>query len=214
MKVQWLGHSCFCLTTENGTRIIADPFKDSIGYPLANAPADIVTTSHKHYDHGYTQAVMPPFTLVDTPEKVILRGVTIYGVPTWHDEAGGSLRGDNIVFVYEADGLRLAHMGDLGHLLSAEQLAAIGRLDVLMIPIGGIYTIDAQVAAQTVKALSPRVVLPMHYQSDRLTLGKKLGGLEDFLSLAGKGIFLDTDTLQIEPGDGLRGICVPKFLDK
>ncbi len=165
MKIHWMGHSCFAIETEDGTRIVTDPFDGHVGYPMPWGRADIVTISHGHGDHNHAEPLRPTHR-ADEAKEYVFGGVRITGIPSFHDDQQGAKRGKNVIFVIEADGKRVAHLGDLGHPLSAEQIAAIGKLDALMIPVGGFYTIDGETAAAQARALSPKVVLPMHYKTD------------------------------------------------
>ncbi|HAA81713.1 MAG TPA: MBL fold metallo-hydrolase, partial [Thermoanaerobacter sp.] len=118
MNIKWLGHSCFKLTSEKGTVIVTDPFDESVGYPMPNVKADIVTSSHSHFDHNYFKAVKGNFDIVDTVGEHNIKGINIKGVNTFHDDEHGAKRGKNIVFVFDIDGIRVCHMGDLGHVLT------------------------------------------------------------------------------------------------
>ncbi len=168
MRITWLGHASF-LVESGGSSLVTDPF-DRIGLPFPSVKADVVTSSHSHFDHNAVDLVG------GGPEAISGTGgfeegpFRITGFPTHHDESGGSERGDNTVYVIEAEGLRVCHLGDLGHVLSAEQASALGRIDILMIPVGGTYTIDAAAAAEVTAALKPSVVLPMHYSVPGLSL--------------------------------------------
>ena len=189
MRIKWYGHSCFLLSTDGGTRVLTDPCAPETGYRLADIEADVVTCSHGHYDHNYVAAVRGAPQVVDTAGGHVLGagGGSITGVPTWHDGDGGAKRGANLVFILEVDGLRVVHLGDLGHVPDAAQAAAIGRPDVLFLPVGGTYTIDAAGAAQTAALLRPRRIVPMHYRTERLTF--PLDGPEPFLAaLAARGV--------------------------
>lgn len=165
MKIQWLGHACFYLTSSDGVRVLTDPFDPSVGYPVPAVEADIVTNSHQHSDHNYNQAVKGDFKLIDRAGQYSEKGVDIVGVDTFHDEAGGSKRGKNLVFRFTIDGLNVVHCGDLGHPLTPEQVKAIGAVDVLIVPVGGFYTIDAQTAKGVVEALKPNLTIPMHFKT-------------------------------------------------
>jgi len=190
-KISWLGQSCFVLETTAGTRVVMDPIPKGLGYDLPGGlKADVVTVSHEHQDHNNVGL------LVNKPR--ILRGltsdkkgwtkidqkvkeVTIRSVGVYHDDAMGAERGLDTVFVFELGGLRIAHLGDLGHLLTDEQLSAIGSVDVVLIPVGGVFTIDGRQATRVVDQLRPRLtVIPMHYKTDVLTI-KQLEGVDDFL---------------------------------
>jgi L-ascorbate metabolism protein UlaG (beta-lactamase superfamily) len=164
VRIKWLGHACFLIETADGTRIVTDPFNEEVGYPLPAVEAEIVTVSHQHFDHNAV---------------AVVRGRP--HVSTFHDAEQGAKRGANVVFVIEADGLRICHLGDLGHLLNEEQLRRIGRVDVLLVPVGGTFTIDAGQAAETVAALRPRIAVPMHYKTDYINF--PITGLEDFSRL-------------------------------
>jgi L-ascorbate metabolism protein UlaG (beta-lactamase superfamily) len=185
MKIKWFGHSCFLLTADRGPRILTDPFDDSVGYPVPRVAADIVTTSHKHFDHSYIQAVSGQFTHFSQSGRYSAHGVDITGVAAFHDEAGGSKRGQNVIFVFALDGLRVCHCGDLGHSLTAEQVREIGLVDILLVPVGGFYTIDAVGAAQISKALDATVIIPMHYKTDVLSF--PIAGVDPFLTAMGGG---------------------------
>ena len=209
MKFQALGHACFAVTTKEGTCVLFDPFEDGIGYPVPRVRADIVCLSHDHYDHNNAAAADGSPQILRTTAEASFGGVRIFGVPCFHDDAHGALRGENIIFIMEADGMRIAHMGDIGHMLSKEQIAAIGPIDVLMIPVGGTFTVDADGAAQLVREIKARVTVPMHYQTARLTLGKQLAPLSDFIGYFTNVTELETDTFAIEKDDGKTGIFVP-----
>lgn len=182
MKIKWLGHSCFKITGSNGTRILTDPFDDNVGYTVPSVEADIVTTSHNHYDHNYTDCVRGQFEVLTRAGDHFLKNVPIVGVHTCHDDEYGAKRGDNIVFVYEMDNIRVCHLGDLGHLPTVDQLQQIGLVDVLLIPVGGIYTLDPELAMQVIDLLKPKVILPMHYKTSVLRF--ELGTVDAFLEKA------------------------------
>ncbi len=156
MQLTWYGHSCFCAETEEGS-LVFDPYAPGSvpGWTLPELSADAVVCSHEHRDHNYRAGVK----LTGRAPRFALRQI-----PSWHDDCGGALRGENSIAVLEAEGLRLVHLGDLGHALNEEQLAAIGRPDVLLIPVGGHYTIDGSLAARTAKAVGARLTIPMHYR--------------------------------------------------
>ncbi len=169
MRITWLGHSSF-LVDSGGKKLVTDPF-DGIGIEFPPVSADVVTTSHDHFDHCATGVVGGSPKVVSGTGEFSEGPFAIAGFPTYHDESGGSQRGGNTVYVIEAEGLRVCHLGDLGHQLSPETVAKLGRVDVLMAPVGGVYTIDAAGASQVVEVLKPRVVLPMHYKIPGLSLG-------------------------------------------
>jgi L-ascorbate metabolism protein UlaG (beta-lactamase superfamily) len=169
MEISYLGHSTFKLKGKKGT-VITDPYGDYVGFALPSVSADMVTVSHHHPDHdnikkvGGTARRAQPF-IVDTAGEYEVGGISIFGVPTFHDDQKGSLRGTNIVFTVLLDELRVCHLGDLGHPLTNEQIAAIGEIDVLLCPVGGHFTINPSVAVQTIQALEPSYVIPMHFKT-------------------------------------------------
>lgn len=169
MQVQWLGHACMLLRGQSGPRVLTDPFDEGTGYRLPLLEVDIVTVSHDHFDHNAVQRVAGSPAVVKTAGRHEIKGVVIEGFPTYHDRVQGRQRGKNLFFVITMDGLRVGHCGDLGHLLEPTQAEAIMPLDVLLIPVGGVYTITAAEAYQVTQQLQPRVVIPMHYQTPHVS---------------------------------------------
>lgn len=166
MKLKWYGHSCFALTLDDGTVIVTDPFDASVGYPLCDARADVALTSHGHFDHNYTASLRGEPRIIDAAGSYALPGATITGVSSWHDDAEGTKRGTNVIFRVDAGGLSVAHLGDLGHFPDAEeQRAALTGLDVMLIPIGGFFTIDTPQALRIVEAYKPRATIGMHFSN-------------------------------------------------
>ncbi|MBI2868629.1 MAG: MBL fold metallo-hydrolase [Chloroflexi bacterium] len=166
MKVKWLGHAAFLITSESGTRIITDPYNPGgpLKYRPIKEPADIVTMSHGHDDHNNLAAVTGSPAVVKSNAEV--KGIKIKAIPAYHDEEKGAKRGANTIFCFETDGLRLCHLGDLGHPLSDQQVKEIGKVDVLLLPVGGFYTVEPPVAGKIHETLKPRVTIPMHFRSD------------------------------------------------
>ncbi|MDO4493882.1 MAG: MBL fold metallo-hydrolase [Clostridia bacterium] len=182
MKIKWYGHSAFLIETENGTRILTDPCAPTTGYELNDIACDIVTSSHSHYDHNYFVAAAGTPEILSQEGEYEINGVKLRAIRSYHDEEHGALRGTNLIFTIEADGMRLVHLGDLGHLLSPELADEIGvRPDVLMCPVGGTYTINGTGACNVSACLHPNIVIPMHYQTEALTLSKPIAGVDDFL---------------------------------
>ncbi|AKX93475.1 MBL fold metallo-hydrolase [Moorella thermoacetica] len=185
--MRWLGHSSFYLETPAGVRLVTDPYGPQVSPAAPVVTADVVTVSHEHFDHNYLNNIKgnPEVWRGLTPEgdwakvNVTFKDVHAYTVPVYHDDAGGAKRGKNAIFVLEVGDLRLAHLGDLGHVLNDEQVHKIGRVDVLMIPVGGYFTIDAAQAWQVVEVLKPRVVLPMHYLVPGMQ-GFPIAGVDEF----------------------------------
>ncbi len=170
MKIKWIAHSCFHITLSNGKVLLFDPFGEGIGYEMPRLAADYVFCSHGHFDHNGTAGIEPGFALFDAPGHYEAEELSIDGIPCWHDDAQGKKRGSNIIFKVKAEGVTLAHLGDLGHLLSPETAAQLADVDVLMIPVGGNYTIDAEQAFEICKQLEPNVILPMHYRTPSLSV--------------------------------------------
>jgi L-ascorbate metabolism protein UlaG (beta-lactamase superfamily) len=183
MKLKWFGQSCFLLTSGDGVRIVMDPFNSRIGYRMPELSADIVTTSHGHSDHNFVEAVSGKFVRLDKPGKYSIDGIDIVGVLTNHDRWGGHMRGKNVVFNFSVDGLKVCHCGDLGHALTAIQVEAIGKVDVLLTPVGGLLTLNAKDAKLLADVLRPTVIIPMHYKTDKLRL--PIGGVDKFIDVMG-----------------------------
>lgn len=195
MRIEWKGHACFLLTGRNGKRLLTDPFDEKVGYPFPSVGVDIATVSHQHWDHSAVQFLPAKPEVIQGTGEWVSNGFRIRGLSTWHDPEQGALRGPNTVFTIEGDGITVCHLGDLGHALEVGHLTAIGKVDVLCIPVGGLYTIDAQMAFQIVKQLGPAIVLPMHYKyDDKVQL--PIAPVEDFLGLFSEfqqAEFLDLD---------------------
>ncbi len=165
MKIEYFGHSCFRLTSSSGVSLLTDPYT-KVGYELPNGiQADVVTVSHGHFDHNYTQAIN--FSVcVDKVGEYSFPDVKIVGYPSYHDEVKGAKRGENIVFVFEMDGIRIAHLGDLGEPYEEKWCKILDGVDVLLLPVGGTYTIDAKEAKKYADALKVKTVVPMHHRAD------------------------------------------------
>jgi L-ascorbate metabolism protein UlaG (beta-lactamase superfamily) len=183
VEITWYGHACFRLHQRGGPTIVTDPYDDSIGYTLPRLRADIVTVSHDHGDHNYVQGIRGHPKVLASPGEYEIQGVFITGIPTFHDRKQGEERGRNTVFLFNFDGLTICHLGDLGHVLSQSQAEALENVDVLLIPVGGVYTITAARAAEVVSLLEPRLVIPMHYKTKALNL--RLSTVRSFLKEMG-----------------------------
>lgn len=193
MEISYLGHSSFRIRTSNGY-VVTDPFDPKmVGLKFSGVEADIVTVSHDHGDHNQYQLVKGVKRVVAGPGEYEIMGISIIGIPSFHDDKKGELRGKNTIYVLEAEGLRLCHLGDLGHSLSQEQVEEIGEVDILMVPVGGEYTIGPKEAAQVVSDIEPKLIIPMHFKSQGLNPDtfSKLSGVEEFL----KELSLPTEKL-------------------
>ncbi|MBA7680689.1 hypothetical protein ES703_89010 [subsurface metagenome] len=164
MEITWLGHSCFRIKGKDAI-VITDPCHPSLGYTLGKLQADIVTLSHFHPGHSYSEAITSEFKEIKGPGEYELKGIFITGIATFHDSEQGNKLGRNTVYVLEMDGITLCHMGDLGHLPASQLMEAIGDVDVLFLPVGGVSTIAGSTAAEIVRHLSPKIVMPMHYKT-------------------------------------------------
>ena len=168
MDINWLGHSCFRIKGSQAT-IITDPYSPSLGYSLGKPAARIITVSHQHPGHSYVQGISGQPRVVAGPGEYEIASVLIIGIATFHDRERGERRGENTVYVMEMDDVSVCHLGDLGHTLTAGQVEEIGNVDVLLLPVGGVSTINAAMAAEVVRQLEPKVVVPMHYKTPALT---------------------------------------------
>jgi L-ascorbate metabolism protein UlaG (beta-lactamase superfamily) len=191
-KLTWYGQSCFLLETAAGTRILMDPIPKGLGYPLPpGLKADAVTVSHEHADHNNLGLVTnrPKILRGLTPDKKgwthideKVKEVAVRSIPVYHDANRGAQRGLNTVFLLEVAGMRIAHLGDLGHLLTDDQLSALGSVDVVLIPVGGTFTLDAREATRVVDQLHPRLlVIPMHFKTEAVTI-QELAEVDPFLA--------------------------------
>ena len=199
MRITWYGHACFKLSSDSGLSVITDPFDESVGYDLPGEKADIVTVSHQHFDHNHVEAGGGRPEIVSQAGEFSIKGISIKGVQSYHDDQGGSKRGLNIIYVIEMDGIRVCHCGDLGHSLTQEQIDRMGEVDVLLIPVGGTYTIDAETAAGIVRKIEPSIAVPMHYKTDKIDF--PIDGVDKFLEIMGEGDRLNTNTFEITERD-------------
>jgi len=182
MDINWLGHSCFRIGGSHAV-VITDPYSPDLGYSLGKPDAGIVTVSHNHPGHSYTQGIGGEPRLVTGPGEYEIGGVLIIGVATFHDGDGGRERGKNTAYLMEIDEISVCHLGDLGHVLTAEQVEELDNVDVLLLPVGGVSTINAPMAAEVVRQLEPKVVVPMHYKTPALS--RELEPVEKFLKEIG-----------------------------
>jgi len=182
MKIRFLGHAAFLITSDKGIKIITDPYKPGcfgggIKYGAIEEPADIVTISHEHDDHNDTNIKGKPAFVRGAGKKEI-KGITIDGLEVYHDKDKGSQRGKNTIFNISVENLNVVHLGDLGHTLTKTEADKIGMVDVLLVPVGGYFTIDAKDAETIVNTLKPKIVIPMHFKTDKC--GFPIAPVEDF----------------------------------
>ncbi|MBI2850651.1 MAG: MBL fold metallo-hydrolase [Chloroflexi bacterium] len=199
MKIKWFGQSAFLITAANGTRIITDPYTPSerIPYKEIKEPADIVTVSHGHGDHSNVAAVSGNPTVVKSTSEV--KGIKITSIAAFHDASGGSQRGDMTIFCFDIDGIRVCHVGDLGHSLSDKQVAEIGKVDILLVPVGGNFTIDANVATEVYAKLDAKVVIPMHYRNERCP-NFPVAGVDEFIKGKTRVTKLEVSEVEFKSG--------------
>lgn len=183
MKVKFLGHAAFLITSDTGVRIITDPYKPGcfdggIKYDQITEEADIVTISHEHDDHNETKINGDP-TFVKSADAKVIKDIKISGVNVYHDTSKGKERGTNIIFNMIVDRMNIVHLGDLGHDLNPEEIKGIGNVDVLFVPVGGYFTIDAKVIESVINVLKPKIVIPMHFKTDKC--GFPIAPIGDFV---------------------------------
>jgi L-ascorbate metabolism protein UlaG (beta-lactamase superfamily) len=189
VSIQWIGQSEFYIQSPGDIVVVTDPYDPRFtGFGDGRSSAHIVTVSHDHEDHAAVGNIEPFRAMGETAVRVVRDGsfqrgdVSVTAIPSFHDVARGAQRGPNRIFLIEAGALRIAHLGDLGHLLTPEQLRALGRVDVLLIPVGGHFTIGPEQAEQVVRQLNPSLVIPMHYRTGATNpaLARHLRPVEDF----------------------------------
>ncbi len=193
MEIEWHGHACFSI--KNDVTVVFDPHNGhGIGIKKPEIRGDIILVSHHHFDHdAVDQVKKEDSVVVDSPGERDMDGIKIRGIESFHDPSRGSLRGKNTIFVVEY-GLKFCHLGDLGHVPSEDVVRKIGRVDILFIPVGGTYTLDAREARRTSELIKPDIIIPMHYKIPGLNL--PIDGVEEFLR--GQDVVrLDSNTWEI-----------------
>jgi L-ascorbate metabolism protein UlaG (beta-lactamase superfamily) len=193
INLTWLGQSTFIMSTGDGVKVLMDPVNPNMIKVEISEAIDLVTVSHEHADHNYVAIAKGNPIIIHglngsefTEINQVVKGIRVRTVGSFHDKQEGSQRGKNAIFVFELSGLKVVHLGDLGHMLNESQVSAIGATDILMIPVGGGPTIDLQSAMEVIKQLKPRVVIPMHYSPANAPAGGfRLGTVEDFIKVVG-----------------------------
>ncbi|MHC1720208.1 MAG: MBL fold metallo-hydrolase [Clostridiaceae bacterium] len=209
MEITWLGHSSFLIEDSKGRKILTDPFDETVGYEIYRGIPDLVTISHHHFDHDYVREIPGNVPKLDKPGAFNIGGIKVTGISSYHDEQKGAKRGKNTIFIIETDNYRICHLGDLGYVLSQSEIDALGKIDVLMIPIGGTFTIDGTEAAALAKSIGSHIVIPMHYKTP--AIGFNITGPENFLKLMGDAEIIYSPKLRVE-GE-LKGTNQIKILD-
>ncbi len=204
MNIIWHGQSCFRITfqgqkkVKEQTTLVIDPFDESTGIKMPkNKNIDILLLTHNHTDHNNKKIADKETFIIDSPGEYELRGIFIQGISSFHDKKNGKERGANTIYTIEGEGMRICHLGDFGEEeLSDEQLKEIGEVDILMIPIGGVYTIDAKEATKVISQIEPRIIIPMHYKIPGLKI--KLEDLSLFLKAIGEKKAIAEEKISIQ----------------
>jgi len=204
MHIIWHGQSFFQIQVSynKGEQITLaiDPFDEAIGLKVPSLSADILLISHSHHDHSNKKAIKGTPFLIEGPGEYEVKGIFIQGIPSFHDNVQGKQRGQNTIYTIEAEDVRLCHLGDLGQKeLTSEQIEEIGDVDILMIPVGGVYTINSKEANRIIAQLEPRIVIPMHYHLPKLKI--KLEGVDKFLKEFGRKSITPQPKLLIKKKD-------------
>lgn len=213
MEIKYINHSSFVIKTKSAT-VVLDPFSNSTGIKFPKTPADIVTISHSHEDHSNIGGIEGSPIVFDWPGEFEYQGVAIKGIATFHDAENGSKRGKNVMFRIISEKVNVLHCGDLGHDLDDKTIEEIGPVDVLCIPVGGTYTIDAQVAAHITKKIDPAIVIPMHFQNEGLDKKAfaELQPVTDFLKLMGQSGIASVPKLSLKREDFITEISTKVVL--
>ena len=198
MKIQWLGHSCFKLTESTGTTVVTDPYDSYIGFKMEPVSANIVTMSHKHKDHSAIANVTGNPTVIEGTGAWEIGGVGVTGLLSYHDNDKGAKRGENTIYLYRMDGIDICHMGDIGQEMNVLLGESIGTVNVLMIPVGGNYTVDAEQAKEYVDFLMPDIVIPMHYKTENSELD--IDDVDAFVNLFDEDqvVYVDGETIELD----------------
>ncbi|MFA6190399.1 MAG: MBL fold metallo-hydrolase [Candidatus Staskawiczbacteria bacterium] len=214
-KIYWAGQSCFQISVSNSrdhsADIVIDPFDEKTGLKIPNFSADMVLVSHDHHDHNNVKDVKGDPIVIDGPGEYEIKGIFVRGITSYHDDKEGKERGKNTIYIIEAEDMKFCHLGDLGQKeLTDEQLEKIDGIDVLMIPVGGGYTIDSSAAQKIISEIEPRIVIPMHYNLPKLKVD--LDDVSKFLKAMGKQSVAPQDKLIVKestmPKEGAMEIVV------
>jgi L-ascorbate metabolism protein UlaG (beta-lactamase superfamily) len=197
MEINWLGHACFRIRAKEGT-VVTDPFGKDSGYEWSRPRADIVTISHDHDNHNQAQRVAGEPKVLQGPGEYEISNIFVTGIATFHDNKKGAERGSNTIYLIEAEDLKICHLGDLGHVPTETQAETLSDLDVLLVPVGGLYTISPAQAAEVVSQLEPRIVIPMHFKTKAYS--GKLEALDKFLKEMGLKSADEQEGLKVTKG--------------
>lgn len=200
VRVTWYGHSCFSFEDSVGRQILIDPFDESVGYDLAWIRPEAVLVTHEHFDHNNLRRAVS-YQLMNSTGVSTVAGIEVTGILGYHDNEKGGRHGITRFYVWEMGGLRFAHLGDVGQSgLTSEQREGLGRVDVLFVPVGGKTTVDAAGAAELVREIVPRVVVPMHYGNKRVRFFE-FDPVDDFLKLNENVLRLPEPDFQLRRSD-------------
>ena len=199
MKIEYLGHSCFKLTESTGVSVVCDPYSGEIGYSMPRLSVDAVTISHHHFDHDCLDNIINVPAVIDSDGSFSVHGVKISSIKSFHDDAHGKKRGENLIFKYVMDGITVCHLGDLGENCSDSLIEKISPVNVLLIPVGGNYTIDANTAKVYVDKIKPQIVIPMHYRTADCNIN--IEKIDEFLKLFDKNMISKEGCLELFKSD-------------
>ena len=206
MKLEWIGHACFRMTAQDGTVAITDPYDQSVGINMIPLKADLITMSHEHHDHNETSMIEGNPIIVHGPELAAVSGVTSRAVMSYHDDAQGEKRGRNYIRLFDIDGLKVVHMGDQGCMPREDVIEAIGNADVMLIPVGGTYTVDAQGAKAIIEAAKPKCVVPMHVKTKRCPY--PIAPVSEFLQVMDAQDAQAVDSVELTKGHVPQGVLL------
>lgn len=206
MKLTWIGHSCFRMEAQDGTVVITDPYDDSVGVEQVPLKADLITMSHEHHDHNCTEQIVGAPVIARSLEPAQVGGVSTHALGSYHDDVQGAKRGKNAIRVFHIDGLKVVHMGDQGCMPSDEIMEQIAEADVMLIPVGGFYTIDAAQAKALIDAAGPCCVVPMHVKTKRC--GYPIARIWPFLELMGAKNAVQQREAELLPGHVPEGVLL------
>ena len=206
MKIEWIGHACFRMTAQDGTVAITDPYDESVGIEMIPLRADLITMSHEHHDHNETCMIAGHPVIARGPQLAGVGSISSRAVNSWHDDVQGEKRGFNMVRIFGIDGLKIVHMGDQGCMPDEDVLEAIKDADVMMIPVGGTYTVDAQGAKAIVDLAKPACVIPMHVKTAHCPY--PIARADEFLALMGAGNAEPVSVLEIAKGAVPQGVVL------
>jgi L-ascorbate metabolism protein UlaG (beta-lactamase superfamily) len=196
MKITWVGHACFLIEAKEA-RVMTDPFHEDVPYRFLETTVDVVTVSHDHFDHNAIHRVPGRPAVIEATGVFDVHGLHLRGIPSFHDDCGGKERGPNILYTFALEGMTIAHLGDLGTPLDGEQREALADVDVLLVPVGGTYTIDARQAASLIESLpNVRLVIPMHFKTDAIA-DWPIATVDEFESLMDNARRVGASTVEV-----------------